>query len=282
MGASVGRELVAAGTRVLWCPTGRSDASAQRADQAGLEAVADLRSLLEQSSMVISLCPPAAAEATADTVREAGFSGVFVEANAISPERAARIGATMTAQGVQIVDGCVIGPPPGGSVATHLYLSGPEEKAAAVARLFTGTAVTVITIEGSVGKASALKMAYGSYQKATCALASVAQALGRAHGVDTYLTSEARRLAKSPLAMPERLPDVAAKAWRWAPEMLEAAATLRDASLPSALAEAAASVLALWEQDKDHSDLPLADVLDHLFTRQPITAVDENGTSASD
>jgi 3-hydroxyisobutyrate dehydrogenase-like beta-hydroxyacid dehydrogenase len=214
--------------------------------------------------MVISLCPPAAAEETADSVREEGFSGVFVEANAISPDRAARIAAGMVGHGARVVDGCVIGPPPGGTVATHLYLSGEGADSAEVAELFAGTAVVPFQIEGQVGAASALKMAYGSYQKAACALAGVAQALGRAHGVDEHLTAEARRLAKSPLATPEYLTGVAAKAWRWAPEMREVSESLAAAGLPREMAEAAATVFDFWEWDKDDQELSLPQVLDRL------------------
>ncbi|MFI6575385.1 DUF1932 domain-containing protein [Nocardiopsis sp. NPDC050513] len=264
MGAAVGHEITKAGVRVLWCPTGRSDASARRAEQAGLDAVPELEKLLEHSSVVISLCPPAAAEETAVAVREVGFSGIFVEANAISPHRAERIAADMAAHGGRALDGCVIGPPPGGSVATHLYLSGEEAELAAVTELFAGTAVVPIPMEGPVGAASALKMAYGSYQKAACALAGIAQALGRSHGVDEHLTAEARRLAKSPLATPEYLTGVAAKAWRWAPEMREVAQSLAKAGLPQEMAEAAAAVFDFWEQDKDDRALPLPEVLDRL------------------
>jgi 3-hydroxyisobutyrate dehydrogenase-like beta-hydroxyacid dehydrogenase len=264
MGAAVGHELTKAGVHVLWCPAGRSEASVRRAEQAGFEAVPELGALLERSSMVISLCPPAAAEETADSVREEGFSGVFVEANAISPDRAARIAAGMVGHGARVVDGCVIGPPPGGTVATHLYLSGEGAESAEVAELFAGTAVVPLQIEGQVGAASALKMAYGSYQKAACALAGVAQALGRAHGVGEHLTAEARRLAKSPLATPEYLTGVAAKAWRWAPEMREVSQSLAAAGLPREMAEAAATVFDFWERDKDDQELPLPQVLDRL------------------
>ncbi|WP_160051666.1 NAD(P)-dependent oxidoreductase [Nocardiopsis sp. FR26] len=264
MGAAVGHELTKAGVRVLWCPAGRSEASVRRAEQAGLDAVPDLRVLLERSSVVISLCPPAAAEETAESVREAGFSGVFVDANAISPDRAERIATDMVAHGARVVDGCVIGPPPGGSIDTHLYLSGKGSEVTEIAELFAGTAIVPLQMEGRVGAASALKMAYGSYQKAECALAGVAQALGRAHGVDEHLTAEARRLAKSPLATPEYLTGVAAKAWRWAPEMREVSQSLAAAGLPREMAEAAATVFDFWEQDKDDQGLLLPQVLDQL------------------
>ncbi|MEU3229410.1 DUF1932 domain-containing protein [Nocardiopsis alba] len=264
MGAAVGRELTAVGLRVLWCSAGRSEESARRAERAGLEAVSELGVLLEQASVVISLCPPAAAEEMAASVWEAGFAGLFVDANAISPERVQRIATDLAGEGIRTVDGCVIGPPPRGAEGTHLYLSGAREDLDAVTELFSGTAVLPIRMEGPVGDASALKMAYGSYQKAACALAAVAQALGRAHGVEAHLTEEARRLAKSPLASPEYLTGVAAKAWRWAPEMREVSETLSAAGLPEEMAEAAALVFDLWESAKDDSDLGLPEALERL------------------
>jgi len=79
---------------------------------------------------------------------------------------------------------------------------------------------------------------------------------------------EAHRNTGSPLADPAYLPSVAARAWRWAPEMHEIADTLTEAGLPPHLALATAEVRSRWEGDKDHRDLPLTDVLRHL-TQNP-------------
>ena len=46
--------------------------------------------------------------------------------------------------------------------------------------------------------------------------------------------------------------------------MLEVADALRKAGLPAEMAEAAASVMAHKDKDKDQYELPLADVLAHL------------------
>ncbi|MFJ3624325.1 hypothetical protein ACIPSH_40220 [Streptomyces iakyrus] len=48
--------------------------------------MATLSELLDRSDMVISLCPPAAAEDLARDIAARRFAGVFVEANAISPQ----------------------------------------------------------------------------------------------------------------------------------------------------------------------------------------------------
>lgn len=107
-------------------------------------------------------------------------------------------------------------------------------------------------------------MAFASYQKAARTLAGVAHALADAHGVGEQLTAEAEVMVSAILSDPEYLPNVAARAWRWAPEMEEVADALRAADLPTDLAEATASVLTLWEKDRGQYDLPVAHVLSQL------------------
>jgi 3-hydroxyisobutyrate dehydrogenase-like beta-hydroxyacid dehydrogenase len=255
MGAAVGRQLVGKGHRVLWDPAGRSAATAERAEEAGLERAGDL---IAGSEVIISLCPPASAEQVAEGVT--GFGGVFVEANAISPARVRQIAD----RAGRVVDGCVIGPPPSERTGARLYLSGDGEDVATIAALFASTAVEAVAIEGGVGQASALKMAFGSYNKTMGALAAVSHALAETYGVGDHLLTEARRITGHQLADPGRLPGVAARAWRWAPEMDEVAATLDDAGLPAELAEGAAAVFRRWDEDRDDFGIALPEALAHL------------------
>lgn len=143
-------------------------------------------------------------------------------------------------------------------------LAGPGFAADRVASLSTDTALHVCRVGGAVGSASALKMAFASYQKAARTLAGVAHALADAHGVGEQLTAEAEVMVSGILADPGYLPSVAARAWRWAPEMEEVADTLRAADLPTDLAEATAGVLTHWEMDRGQYDLPVAHVLSQL------------------
>jgi 3-hydroxyisobutyrate dehydrogenase-like beta-hydroxyacid dehydrogenase len=264
MGAAVGAQARAGGARVLWLPEGRSEATAQRAEAAGLEPADDLEALLVASDLVLSVCPPAVAEDVAQQVAEIGFGRIYVDANAISPQRAARIAELMGAAGTTVVDGSIIGPPPSDTKTARLYLAGPQGPAQRVASVFAGTSVHPVPIDGGVGSASALKLAYSSFQKASRTLAAVAHALADAHGVSVELRAEAERIARPGLAEPEYLPSVAARAWRWAPEMLEAADALRAVSLPDDLAVAAARTMRCWDRDKDRFGLSLGEVLDHL------------------
>ena len=100
MGALVG---AAVHGEVLWASEGRSDATAQRAESAGLRDVGTVRELVAASEIVISVCPPAIAEETAGEVAAEGFEGIYVEANAITPARVTRIASFL-----RCVDGSVI------------------------------------------------------------------------------------------------------------------------------------------------------------------------------
>jgi 3-hydroxyisobutyrate dehydrogenase-like beta-hydroxyacid dehydrogenase/predicted enzyme related to lactoylglutathione lyase len=262
MGAAVAAQALTTGATVRWCPTGRSTATAERAATAGLEPITDLGDLLAETDMVISLCPPAAAEDLAHQVAAHDYRGIYVEANAISPQRCTRIAELFPTD--SFVDAAVIGPPPRTEVTARLHIAGPTHRLDQITDLFAGSSLHVNTLGVRVGDASALKMAFASYQKASRALAAVAHALARDHGVQDALLTEAHNFTRSPLAQPDYLPSVAARAWRWTPEMLEIAATLEAAGLPDDLACAAAEVLRRWDTDKDDSGLTVAETLERL------------------
>jgi hypothetical protein len=130
--------------------------------------------------------------------------------------------------------------------------------------LFAGGAAEPVRLSPRIGDASALKMAFGSYHKGSLVLAAVSQALASEYGVEAALRAEAGRATASVLARPDRIPGVAARAWRWAPEMIEAAESFAAVGLPAELATGAAAVLGRWEADKDDADLDVATALRHL------------------
>jgi 3-hydroxyisobutyrate dehydrogenase-like beta-hydroxyacid dehydrogenase len=279
MGAAVAAQATAAGQRVLWCPHGRSEASAERAAAAGLEPVEGLAELLGQSDIVLSIVPPAFAEDLAAHVAASGYSGIYVEANAISPGRARRIERLLP--GAHFIDGGIIGGPPTEHSSVRLYLSGAASAMRQVQSVFASTTVSVQVLDGGVGQASALKIAYGSFQKASRALAAVSHALAEHHGVGAELLAEAKQMGASALARPDHLPGVAARAWRWGPEMREGAATLAEAGLPADLAAAAAQVFQRWDGDKDAWGLSLSEVLAHLSAAEGSEVTDrQDGSTA--
>ncbi|MEU5343635.1 hypothetical protein AB0H18_22800 [Streptomyces sp. NPDC020766] len=100
---------------VLWCPDGRSDTTRRRAEHGGLEAEA-LPELISRSDVLLSLCPPAAAEDTAAQVAVLGMAGVgtiYVEANAVSPSRVQRIANRLAP--MPVIDAAVVGSPLSGA-----------------------------------------------------------------------------------------------------------------------------------------------------------------------
>ena len=216
MGAAVGSAVRG---DVLWASEGRSDATKGRAS--AFTDVSSLSELVHSSEVVLSICPPAIAEEVAEHVFAEGFDGVYVEANAISPERMRRIARL----GPSVVDGSIIA-----AKGINLYLAG--EGAGDVAELFDGGEVRAIPLDAPVGAASALKMAFGGWNKIGIALTAQAHAIGRAYGVTDQLEEEG--------VPADRLQWVADRAWRWAPEMEEIADLCRELGVSAAIPRGAA------------------------------------------
>ncbi len=261
MGAAVATCAASTGTTVLWCLQGRSPATVARAEQAGLVAARSLGELLERCEVVLSLCPPANAEDVAHQVAAVGFAGVFVEGNAISPERVKRIAKLVGVNASAVVDGAVIGSPPVGGKTAKLHLSGPRSGIEAVASLFTGTALETPVVGAQVGQASALKISYTAYQKASRVLVALAYGLAEHHGVGPALLDVAGKRQGSYLSETGYIATTARRAWRWAPELAEAADALREAGLPDEVLRAVATTLASWSAAKDDAELTVEDAL---------------------
>src|SRR3954462_7585834 len=90
MGAVLGARLSERGHDVAWAGDGRSAATRARAEAAGLRDAGRLDALLRACDVGVSVCPPHAAPDVARAV--AGYRGVFVDANAVSPATATEIG----------------------------------------------------------------------------------------------------------------------------------------------------------------------------------------------
>jgi 3-hydroxyisobutyrate dehydrogenase-like beta-hydroxyacid dehydrogenase len=236
MGSVVGAALRAGGHEALWASEGRSAQSAERARAAGMADAGSVDALLSRCEVLLSICPPHAAVEVAEAT--AGFEGLYVDANAISPDT---VRAVHAAVGGRFVDGGIIGPPPVRAGTTRLYLSGAE--AAAVAGLFAGGALEARAVDGPVGAASALKMTYAAWTKGTAALLVAIRATARAHGVDDELLAE---WAISQPRLAERyeraVEATGEKGWRWVAEMREIAATFAAAGQPDGFHLAAAEV----------------------------------------
>jgi 3-hydroxyisobutyrate dehydrogenase-like beta-hydroxyacid dehydrogenase len=242
MGASCGAQLRATGVDVIWAGNGRSPATARRAEVAGLRDVGTVAALVEAADAILSICPPSAARDVAHQV--AGFSGIYVDANAIAPETTRDVAAILgagTAGGADVVDGGIIGTSPGIAGTTRLFLSGSS--ATEVATWWKGTSLETIVIGDTLGSASALKATYATWTKAGAAMVLAIRAVAAAEGVEDTLVAE---WARSQPALPdiyaraERNADI--KGWRWVGEMEEIGDFFAASGQPDGFLRAAAEI----------------------------------------
>ena len=238
MGAAVAACLVDRGHEVGWLRTGRSDATLLRAAEAGLTPFDDLAELLARSDIVFSICPPHAAHEVARQL--AGFRGIVVDANAISPQTSVVIGRTVTDGGARYVDGGIIGPPPITAGTTRLYLAGDDGE---VANLFAGSALDVVILTRAAPAASALKMAYAAWTKTTAALLVSIRRTAAAYGVDDDLVNEwaisQPHLAAAWLQARQQSDE---KGWRWSFELADVGRTFAAVGQPEGFGAAASEV----------------------------------------
>jgi hypothetical protein len=220
MGAAIGAAVRE--HDVIWASEGRSDATRARA--AGFRDVGSLAALLAEADVLLSVCPPHAALGVARAA--SGFDGIYVDANAISPEHAQEIAALHP----RFVDGGIIGGPP----RPRVYLTGDEADVVA----------GLLDLETRiVPNASALKMTYAAWSKGTAALLLAIRDVAAAYDTLDELEAEWRHSVPELL---ERLPQAersaAAKGWRWIGEMEEIADTFAAAGQPEGFHRAAAEV----------------------------------------
>jgi 3-hydroxyisobutyrate dehydrogenase-like beta-hydroxyacid dehydrogenase len=268
MGSTIGACAATSGARVLWAAEQRSAATRARANRAGLVEVATLAQAVGQSDIVLSVCPPEFAGAVAAQVAAQRFTGIYVDANAVSRATAEEIGRTVNQAGASFVDGGIIGSPVRKAGTTRMYLSG--EKADEIAQLFRASMLDARSISKIPGEASALKVVYAAWTKGTDALILNIRALASHEGVDQALLEEWKT---SQPALEDKCSRAAAntapKMWRYVGEMNEIADAFNAAGLPSGFHSAAAEVSARLACFKDQTDPAptVAAVLDRLRRR---------------
>ena len=265
MGISIAASAQNSGHQVYWVSEGRASATHDRARKFGLRDAGTVERLCTECPIIVCVCPPHAAETVAKNVLDCGFQGVYVDANAISPERAQRIGRSMSEAGISFVDGGIIGEPAWNPGKTRLYVSGI--RASYVAGLFTAGPLETDVLGEAIGRASALKMCYAAYSKGSTALLCAVLATAQRLGVREPLFKQwAQDDAGFPEQASQRVRRVTAKAWRFAGEMEEISSTFADAGLPGDFHHAAAIIYRSLARFKDSKATPdLALVLDALL-----------------
>ena len=252
MGISIAASAINSGHMVYWVSQKRSDKTRQRAEEQNLIETKLVSEFCQVCDIILCICPPHAAEDVARLVVEEGFRGFYLDANAISPQRVARLSQMMEARNIHFIDGGIIGGPAWKLGETRLYLSG--KNAERIAACFTNGPLETKIIGNQVGKASALKMCYAAYSKGTTALLAAVLATAELLQVREELYQQWDFDDSSfSEQVTRRVIRAATKAWRFEGEMKEVASTFLEAGLPNGFHEAAAEVYHRMANLKNHT-----------------------------
>jgi 3-hydroxyisobutyrate dehydrogenase-like beta-hydroxyacid dehydrogenase len=267
MGVSIAASAINSGHEVLWASENRSKKTRNRAKKYGLTDAGTLAELCGICEIIISVCPPYFAEDTAKQVVKHNFKGIYLDANAISPERSIRIGQMLVANDIHFIDGGIIGGPAWEPKSTWLYLSGKD--ANRITNCFSKGLLGTKIIGEEIGKASALKICYAAYSKGTtallCAVLGTAESLGVREELHEQWDMDEAGYSEQ---VNRRVTRVTAKAWRFEGEMKEIASTFHVAGMPQGFHEAAAEIYHRISGFKDEEQIPeLNDVLQTLLTK---------------
>ena len=137
MGSAIARRMAENGARVLTSLKGRSQATVDRAHQAGMISASD-EEIAAHAELVLSVVPPGEALALAERLQPVferqSRRPIFMDCNAVNPGTLDRIRAAI-GQDEHFLDTCIIGSPPkpgGGSAKANKYrrfsASNPAER----------------------------------------------------------------------------------------------------------------------------------------------------------
>jgi 3-hydroxyisobutyrate dehydrogenase-like beta-hydroxyacid dehydrogenase len=252
MGAGIGRRLTENTVVVLTSLAGRSDASAKRAREAGMQPVEERA--LTDADFLLSIIPPGDALALATRLAPVLTAGnrkpIYVECNAISPPTMLKIADVIATTGCQFVGAGIIGPPPKpGSTNTKIYASGPAAKDLAV---LNDHGLIVRVLEGPLTAASALKMSYAGITKGFTALGAAMMLAATRGGSAAALSAELSESRPDLLRyLSNQVPAMYSKAYRWVAELDEIASFIGDEHAEHEMLAAAARLYERIAEDHE-------------------------------
>ena len=130
MGHSVGRVLLEDGFTVVTTLVGRSERTRRLCASTAITVLDSMDAVVAQADAVLSIIPPTAATSVATefaaAVRHTGHRPLFVDANAISPMAAQRVGEIIAQVDAPYLDACIVGPARDVRGRCTFYVSGPR------------------------------------------------------------------------------------------------------------------------------------------------------------
>jgi 3-hydroxyisobutyrate dehydrogenase-like beta-hydroxyacid dehydrogenase len=240
LGAAVAKALRGRGARVVTTLQGRGEATAARCRDAGAIALPTIADVACQADVVLSLVPPAAAEATAEAYALAAHyapsDAVYVDMNSISPDTAAAIAARIETAERGFVDAAINGLAKNLTTGGTLLLSGG--RAGDIGRLFDGV-MRVQLVGPEPGSASAMKMLLAGLSKGVCALfLELAMTAQRQRMLEPMMRATTQIYPQLMALVERMLPTYAQHAARRETEMLELEATVRSNGIEPLIAAA--------------------------------------------
>jgi 3-hydroxyisobutyrate dehydrogenase-like beta-hydroxyacid dehydrogenase len=269
MGAGIARRLADHNVKVLTSLTGRSAASAKRANDAGIQAVDDRQ--LAEADFLLSIVPPgealALAQRLAPVLADANHKPVYVECNAISPPTMLKVADVIKPTGCGFVGAGIIGPPPKlGSSNTKIYAAGSFAKDLAALNDY---GLIVRVLDGPLTAASALKMSYAGITKGFTALGAAMMLAATRGGSAEALKAELAESQSELLGfLGKSVPGMYAKAYRWVAEMDEIADFIGEEFAEHAMQSAAARFFERMATDQDGRKEEIA-VMNRFLGRTP-------------
>jgi len=268
MGIAVAATIRNSGHEVFWASEGRGPETSCRAASGGLIDAGSAAQICRVCQAIVSVCPPEFAEEMAHEVVQLGFHGLYIDANAIAPERTRRMGRFLESHSVEFVDGCIIGLPATQPGQTWIYLSGPH--AADAVPLFAGGPLEVERLAGDIGQASALKMCFAAHTKGLAALRAAVLAAAEELGVLADLERQWSRSGPPFAQAVASIQHTAPKAWRFVPEMREIVATFESVGMPGGFHQAAAEIYSRLAPFRGTEKPDLRDALEKLAGRAKV------------
>ena len=232
MGSPIAKCIIKSGINVMSPLKNRSAQTVERAKKYGIEDSISLENSIMNSDLIISILVPDAAEDLAKEVsnlsKKLDKEIIFADLNAISPETVKKMNSYMSGTKVKFIDGGIIGGPPEGDKIPRIYVSGQNSN------LFSsldGLGMKVIDMNGSVGDASAMKMAYASITKGYSSLLIAAVTLSIRTNNFEHLMKELEFSQKNVFNDLKNLKSIPSKAHRWIGEMEEISNTYIENSI---------------------------------------------------
>jgi len=248
MGQAIAKRIGESGFEIFTALEGRSERTKRLASEAGLTDCGSLEKLVATCDMIVSVLNPGEASSVArnaaDAMKASGRRIAYADLNAVSPQTAHEMDASISAAGGMFIDGGIIGPPPRSEKdRPRIYVSGPY---AALFDQIRHPNLLVRVLSERVGDASGVKMCYGAMTKGTTALAVELLMAARMLGVEQALEKELRESRNDVFEWQmKNIAIMPPKAYRWVPEMQEIANTFGELGMTRRIFEGATDMYEL-------------------------------------